>query len=215
MTVGRRHEILNWAYSAADRYIIEDDYDSDFRYVGKPVQPLQSMDSSGRVIYINTFTQSLAPSMRISYMVLPPQLLERFAEKLGFYACTVPVFEQLTLSEFMSRGHFDRHISRMKKLYRSRRDKMVSCISGGCLSDKIEIKGASAGLHLLLHSTAGMSEEHMTSVAAECGVRVYGLSEYYSFGEKNIPEGYVVAGYSGMKCEDIEEAVRLLEQVWG
>lgn len=214
MPVTRRHEILNWAYGSPCRYIIEDDYDSDFYFSGRPVPSFQSMDTMGRVIYINTFTKSLAPSMRISYMVLPPELLEQFTKKLGFYACTVPVFEQLTLSEFMKRGYFDRHISRMKKLYKSRRDWFIECVNKSSLSGHIEIKGAAAGLHLLLHSTDGMTEKQMTEASAAHGVRVYGLSEYYSFGEKNIPEGNVIAGYSGINFEDIEKGVGALEKAW-
>ncbi|MGN0621183.1 MAG: PLP-dependent aminotransferase family protein [Porcipelethomonas sp.] len=214
MPVSRRYEILNWAYAAPDRYIIEDDYDSDFRFSGRPVPALQSMDYQGRVIYINTFTKSLAPSMRIGYMVLPVQLLERFSKRLGFYACTVPVFEQLTLCEFITRGYFDRHISRMKKLYRTRRDRFLECVGNCRLSESTEIIGSAAGLHVLLHSLNGMSEKQMTDTAAECDVRVYGLSEYYSFGEKNIPEGIVVAGYSGMNCQQIEAGVNALEKAW-
>ena len=193
MPIARRHEILNWAYGSPCRYIIEDDYDSDFYFSGRPVPSLQSMDTMGRVIYINTFTKSLAPSMRISYMVLPSELLEQFTNKLGFYACTVPVFEQLTLSEFMKRGYFDRHINRMKKLYKSRRDWFIECVNKSSLSGHIEIKGAAAGPH---------------------GVRVYGLSEYYSFGEKNIPEGNVIVGYSGINFDDIEKGVCALEKAW-
>ena len=121
MPVSRRQEILGMVYSENGKYIIEDDYDSEFRFSGKPIPTLQSMDTGERVIYINTFTKTLAPSMRISYMVLPPHLVTAYRKRLGFYACTVPVFEQITLSEFLKQGFFERHISRMRKLYRKTR----------------------------------------------------------------------------------------------
>ena len=101
MPIGRRYELLSWAEEKEGRYIIEDDYDCEFRLAGRPIPPLQSIDQKGKVIYMNTFTKSLASTIRISYMVLPWELLQRFREKLGFYACTVSNFEQYTLAEFI------------------------------------------------------------------------------------------------------------------
>lgn len=214
MPAARRHEILSWAHSAEDRYIIEDDYDSDFRFNGKPVPTLQSLDGDSRVVYLNTFTKSLAPSMRIGYMVIPTGLLGAFDEKLGFYACTVPVFEQLILAEFMRRGHFERHISRMRKLYLSRRDFFINSLKESPLSRVLEVKGANAGMHLLLNSKCGMREKEMLEKAAAQGVRVYGLSEYYSFGKKEDDKGQVIAGYSGMSNDEIAQGISALENAW-
>lgn len=214
MPVNRRTEILNWANSSPNRYIIEDDYDSEFRFSGRPVPAMKSLDSRDRVIYINTFTKSLAPSMRISYMILPPKLLERFINELGFYACTVPVFEQLTLSKFMGRGHFERHIRRMKKLYRQRRDTLTDAIYSCRLKDCIHLKGLDSGLHVLMEIDNGMTEKQLVDSAAEEDVKVYGLSEYYSFGDKRIPASSIVAGYSGLDEKEIIDGIERLEKAW-
>ena len=107
--------LLEWAEGGEGRYLIEDDYDSEFRLAGRPIPTLQSIDRAGKVIYLNSFTKSIAPAIRISYLVLPPELMEEFRHRLGFYACTVPSFEQYTLARFLSRGYFEKHINRMKK----------------------------------------------------------------------------------------------------
>ena len=213
MPAARRHEILAWACASPDRYIIEDDYDSDFRLYGRPVPTLQSLDRSSKVVYLNTFTKSLAPSMRIGYMVIPPELLERFGEKLGFYACTVPVFEQLILAEFLKRGYFERHVSRLRKLYLSRREHFVKALEDSPLSGILEVKSSSGGTHLLLRATNGLGERELVERAAGEGVRVYGLSEYYSFGS-NPDEARVIAGYSGMSAQNISRGIAALERAW-
>ena len=214
MPAARRHEILSWAYSAEDRYIIEDDYDSDFRFSGKPVPALQSLDYANRVVYLNTFTKSLAPSMRIGYMVIPLDLLDRFDERLGFYACTVPVFEQLILAEFIRRGHFERHINRMRKLYLGRRDFFLKTLEASRLSEILEVQSTNAGMHLLLSSRCGLSERELLERAAAEDVRVYGLSEYYSFGGMYDGPGCVIAGYSGMSTEQLTQGIAALERAW-
>lgn len=214
MPAARRHEILSWAYSAEDRYIIEDDYDSDFRFSGKPVPALQSLDYANRVVYLNTFTKSLAPSMRIGYMVIPLDLLDRFDERLGFYACTVPVFEQLILAEFIRRGHFERHINRMRKLYLGRRDFFLKTLEASRLSEILEVQSTNAGMHLLLSSRCGLGERELLERAAAEDVRVYGLSEYYSFGGMYDGPGCVIAGYSGMSTEQLTQGIAALERAW-
>lgn len=214
MPVSRRQELLRWAYSREDRYIIEDDYDSEFRYAGRPIPTLQSMDKHGRIIYINTFTKSLAPSMRISYMVLPKQLCRKFTARLGFYSCTVPVFEQLTLAKFMKSRHFDRHINRMKKIYRQRRDILCKKISDCKLGSLVKISGCDAGMHLLLTVENGMKQNELLNSAAKEGARVYGLSGYYSFPVANIPENIVVAGFSGLNEQLLVNGAEALERAW-
>lgn len=214
MPVSRRTELLRWVYSREDRYIIEDDCDSEFRFAGRPLPTIQSMDRKGRVIYINTFTKTLAPSMRISYMVLPEQLLQRFTSRLGFYSCTVPVFEQLTLARFMEKGHFYRHINRMKKIYRGRRDILAKKISDGKLGEIVKISGCDAGMHMLLTVSNGMKQNELVISAAKQGARVYRLSEYYSFPVPNMPEDTVVAGFSGLTAEQLIKGADALERAW-
>ena len=126
--LARRLELLAWAKERDDRWIIEDDYDSEFRFAAHPLPTMQSLDTGGKVIYMNTFSKTLAPSIRISYMVLPPVLMESFRQTLGFYSCTVPSFEQYTLERFLSRGFFEKHINRMRKFYKGRRNRMLEAL---------------------------------------------------------------------------------------
>lgn len=214
MPVSRRQELLKWADVRDDRYIIEDDYDSEFRYEGRPIPPLLSMDKKGRVIYIHSFTKSLAPSMRISYMVLPKELVRTFRDRLGFYSCTVPAFEQYTLARFMSEGYFERHINRMKKLYRQRRDILIDCLTNGPLKDMVELSECDAGMHILLRFKCDKNGYVLVREAAKQGVKVYGLWEYYCFPEANMANDTIVMGFSGLNPEDIREGISRLEKAW-
>ncbi len=114
MPIAKRYELLAWVAQKAERYIVEDDYDSEFRFVGQPIPALKSIDMLGRVIYMNTFSKTLSSTVRIAYMVLPPELLNRFQQELGFYASTVSNFEQYILAEFIQQGYFEKHINRMR-----------------------------------------------------------------------------------------------------
>ena len=125
MSLSRRQALLRWAAESADRYIIEDDYDSEFRFNAHPMPALHTLDGGEKVIYLNTFSKTLAPSIRISYMVLPEKLMARFRKNLGFYSCTVPSFEQHTLERFLSRGYFEKHLNRMRKFYKSIRNRVT------------------------------------------------------------------------------------------
>ena len=127
--LSRRRELLRWASAEDGRYIIEDDYDSEFRFAGRPLPTLKAMDTAGRVIYMNSFTKSLAPSIRISYMILPSSLMEALQTRLGFYAGTVPSFEQYTLARFIREGYFEKHINRMRKFYKARRDTLLELVA--------------------------------------------------------------------------------------
>ena len=115
MPIRRRNALLAWAAEASERYIIEDDYDSELRHTGLPVPPLFSLDGQGRVLYLSTFSQTIAPSLRIAYLCLPPQLMERLRTQLGFYACAVPSFEQFTLARFIASGDYERHLNRLRR----------------------------------------------------------------------------------------------------
>ena len=212
MPVSRRMEILNMVYSSEGKYIIEDDYDSEFRFSAKPLPAMQSMDTKGRVIYINTFTKTLAPSMRISYMILPPQLVTEYRKRLGFYACTVPVFEQFTLAEFIRRGFFERHISRMRKLYRRKRDAFLDTAADWM---DIQLNGENSGLHFVVRIKNGKSEAELVKKAEENDIRLHGLSEYFWTMPQKMPESSIVIGYSGMAEEDIRKGAELIGRAWG
>jgi|BioPla2DNA2_1021312.scaffolds.fasta_scaffold00019_58 GntR family transcriptional regulator/MocR family aminotransferase len=212
MPVSRRMDLLNWAAQDENRFILEDDYDSEFRFTGKPIPALQSMDSLGQVIYINTFTKTLAPSLRISYIVLPKKLLKVYYNNFLFYSCTVPSFEQFTLYKFMHDGYFERHINRMRNIYRIRRDSLISMLMNSKLADCIEIIGQNAGLHFIMRVNNGMSEDELVIAAKEQDILVHGLSKYYT--NKNSIMPSIVIGYSTIQDKDLDVCVKLLEAAW-
>ena len=213
MPVSRRISLLHWAREKAGRYVLEDDYDSEFRFVGRPIPALQGMDPE-KVIYTNSFTRSLAPSLRISYLVLPPSLLEIYREKYLFYSCPVPNFEQNTLFRFMSLGYFESHLNRMRNAYKERRDQLVAAVMNSSLGGSVEVIGSDAGLHLLFRVNNGMNEKQLVSSAGAAGVRVYGAGEFSAGRAGNCPESTVVIGYSGFPAQNIAPAVERLERAW-
>ncbi len=213
MPAGRRADLLQWAQET-DSYIIEDDYDSEFRFDVKPLPCLQGLDDSGRVIYISTFSKSIAPAIRIGYMVLPEKLLPRFEAEFGFYSSTVSRFEQQTLCRFMQDGYFARHLNRLRNAYRQRKNALVSALNDAFGRQNITISGSHTGLHLLLQLHSGMTEAQLCATAENCGVHVNGLSAYYQKDIEACPAATVVLGYAAMSCADIENAVALLKTAW-
>ena len=179
MPVSRRYELLHWASKKSSRYIIEDDYDCEFRLFGKPIPPLQSIDKSEKVIYINTFSKTLAPTFRISYMVLPPHLASLFYAKLGFYFCTVSNFEQFTLAKFIEGGYFERHINRMRTYYRNKRDNLLQYLASCPASKALQVEGENSGLHFLLHLATEASDSQLRAAAATQGLQIKFLTDYY------------------------------------
>jgi len=241
MPVTRRGELLSWCMEADAghrRYIIEDDYDSEFRLAGRPIPSLMSIDRSGSVIYLNTFTKSVSPAIRISYMVLPEGLLQEYRQKLGFYSCTVANFEQYILAEFIRRGHFEKHINRMRNYYRQKRDRLLGALRKSRLKDSLDVHGADAGLHFLVTVNALCSEEVLTQRAEQKGIRIYGLSHYEALQENTEVAGKGPAGnsttqvaeiggnenaqvlpcmvvnYPGLTDEQIDALPELLQQAW-
>ena len=175
--VSRRRELLDWA-ETQNGWIIEDDYDSEFRFDTRPRPAMQSL-APERVIYMNSFSKSLAPSIRISYMVLPRGLMEQFQQTLGFYSCTVPSFEQYTLARFLSRGHFEKHINRMRKFYKTKRNRVVSILENWEFSNKLTILEQDAGLHFLVKADTSLTDRELEALLDRAGIRVLPLSSYY------------------------------------
>ena len=207
--VSRRMELLNWAKQG--NWIIEDDYDSEFRFDAHPKPTMMSLDGSGRVIYMNTFSKSLAPSIRISYMVLPGALMAEFQQRLGFYSCTVPSFEQYTLARFLSRGHFEKHINRMRKFYKNRRNNLVSLLENCTFSKNLTILEQDAGLHFLLKVDTALSDRELTARLREAGIRVKALSDYFHEQQQDLH--CLVVNYSDLKEEALSKAMKQLEDI--
>lgn len=206
--LSRRQELLAWAGSG-DRWIIEDDYDSEFRFAAHPLPAMQSL-APEQVVYINSFSKSLAPSIRISYMVLPPQLMAQFRRELGFYGCTVPSFEQYTLARFLSSGHFEKHLNRMRRYYQRRRNQVVAALSGCAAADRLTILEQDAGLHFLVQVDTRMTDAELTAWLESIGIRIQALSSFYhtqSPGDLHC----LVVNYSGLQDKELETALAKLE----
>ena len=209
--ISRRYELLGWASKSDGRYIIEDDYDSEFRLLGRPIPALQSIDVMDKVIYMNTFSKSLSSTIRISYMVLPQKLLKQFYEKLGFYSCTVSNFEQYTLARFISEGYFEKHINRMRNYYRNQRDILLESIRKSPLAGKIKIKEENSGLHFLMELQTEMPDDLLEEKAGRMGLRISCLSAYYHQPEE-AKQHVLVLNYSGIDREKMAEAIEILER---
>ena len=205
-SIARRQELLRWA-ARCDGYIIEDDYDSEFRFDAHPKPTMQSLDRSGRVIYMNTFSKSLAPSIRIGYMVLPPELMAAFRKNLVFYSCTVSSFEQYTLARFLSRGYFEKHINRMRKYYKNRRNQVLEALNNCPFAEKLTIREEDAGLHFLLKVDTSMTDDELVRHCESRGVRLRALSSYYRL---EVPENdlrCLVVNYAGLDQKELERVL--------
>jgi len=209
MPVSRRYELLGWASEQEGRYIIEDDYDCEFRLAGKPIPTLQSIDRMEKVIYINTFSQSLAPAFRMSYLVLPLHLVRRFYDTLGFYSGTVSCFEQLTLARFLDEGYFEKHINRMRTYYRNLRDQLLQEIRTSPLQSMVRISEEDSGVHFLMEVQTERSDEEIIEAGKAAGLLLSFVSEYY-YHESQKKEHVLVINYSGLSSERIPEVVSRL-----
>ncbi len=211
MPPSRRYELLGWAAKRSDRYIIEDDYDSEFRLSGKPLSTLKSVDALGRVIYMNTFTKTLASTVRISYMVLPPELSVRFTRENSYLSCAVSNFEQYTLARFMELGSFETHLNRMRRLCLRKRDAFMALIAKGPLGKHASVSGQNAGLHFLLTLRTSENDETIAERALSLGVRIAPLSRFFHDKKRALPHVFVIS-YSSVPLDALAGTVRALEQ---
>ena len=210
MPVRRRQELLSWAEAQPERYLIEDDYDSEFRYKGKPVPALQGMDRSQRVVYMGTFSKAIAPAIRVGYLVLPQKLLEKYEKSARFYSSTVSRVDQKILSQFIAGGYFERHLNRMRERYKGKHDLLLSLLKP--LERQFEILGEYAGLHVLIRARGPWPEHELTAAAEEAGLRVYGLSGFYMKREECTGRGTILLGYGGLQENEIRTGAGLLVQ---
>ena len=214
MPISRRYELLGWAAKKKERYIIEDDYDSELRLTEKPVPTLQSIDVSGKVIYMNTFSKTLASTVRISYMVLPKQLADRFYERLSFYSCTVSNFEQYTLAHFIENGSFEKHINRLRNYYQNKRDEILSAFRQSGLTECISISGEETGMHFLMQVHAKKKEDELIKEARAKGIRLVPVSDYCHAGSGSVfEENTFVMNYASVDVDKIGQIVSILERM--
>jgi len=212
LSATRRAQALNWAAQSPSRYIIEDDYDSEFRYTGKPIPALQALDRNDKVIYMSTFTKSLMPSLRVAYFVLPPKLLATYNDVFNYYSSTVPRFDQHIVANFMRDGHFSKHLNRMRKVYRKKHEKLTTILEN--YSTQIKITGEQAGMHILLDVQHALSEKQLQQRANDAGIGIYPLSAY-RLDENKASQAQFLLGFGGIPVHEIEPSVEKLMHCWG
>lgn len=211
MPIGRRLELLKWADEKEGRYIVEDDYDSEFRYKGKPVPALQGYDRQEKVIYLGTFSKSIAPAIRLSYMVLPGPLLKVYEKRYSFVNSTVSKVDQKIVKKFLEEGYYERHLNRMRAVYKGRHDVLLEELKP--LRDICTVSGEHAGVHLLLTFENGLTEKELIARAEEADIKVYGLSQY-CIREKEDEKPTILLGYANLSENQIKDAVHILESCW-
>lgn len=207
MPVKRRQELLSWASLLKNRYIIEDDHDSEFRYKGRPIPALKGMDTFGKVIYLGTFSRAIAPAIRVGYMVLPEELLTVYNEHLRTFSSTVSRVDQYIITHFLADGYFERHLNKIRTLYKNKHDLLLQALK--IFRDTILIEGEHAGLHLVIYFKTVLTEEELIRLAAEKGIKLYGLNRHYI---KEIPDALpgILLGYANLSEKEIKEGVAAL-----
>ena len=213
MTAKRRQELLKWLEDEKDRYIIEDDYDCEFRYRGRPISALYSLDQSHHVIYMNTFSKTLSPAIRISYMILPEHLLQKYIDTAGFFSNTSSNLEQYTLARFFKDGCFTRHLNRMRKYYHIQGEQLAETIKNTPSIPYTEISGIESGTHLLVKLNTELSDQEIKRKAKEKQINLCCLSEFCI----DSPARYqhtLVLNYTSMNAEQMQEVIQKLGEIF-
>ncbi|MDF1493166.1 MocR-like pyridoxine biosynthesis transcription factor PdxR [Caproiciproducens sp. CPB-2] len=211
LSVGRRKELLKWARDHG-AFLIEDDYDSEYRYDANPVPSLQSLDQDDRVAYIGTFSKSFSPALRVNYMVLPKRLLPQYLRLFSSYSSPASWLTQEALARYVASGEYTRNVRRMCAAYRKRHDVLTQEISRQ-FGERVVIHGRGAGLHLILEFPKGADSSRLIQRAEEAGVHVYPVQPFW-FHPENCPENLVFVGYSLLDEQSIREGIRALRQAW-
>jgi len=211
MPYAKRLKLLQWA-AQAEGYIIEDDYDGEFRYHGRPIPSLQGLDAAGRVVYMGTFSKSLLPAIRISYMVLPPSLLTLYLEQLADYDQTASRIHQQTLALFMKTGDWERHIRKMRTLYKKKHDALLRLLQEE-MGEAIRITGQDAGISVTVEVRSRCDAQTLTELAAAAGIRVY-PTDHKWLGPRDQDYPSFQFGFGGQSVEEMEAGIRLLGEAW-
>lgn len=233
-SIGRRYELLAWASENNERYLIEDDFDCEFRLTGRPIPSMQSIDTQGKVIYTNTFSKTLGPAFRLGYMVLPQRLKEQFDKKLSFYSCTVSAVDQLALARFIEQGDYERHINRMRTYYRSLRDALISALMNSSFASRVSFYSQDSGIHFVMQVQTNKPEQMLAQALRARGINIASLSEFYfdeaSWSKKlsachsahhsaehnktSLSRARFFMGYSGLAQEAIPSVIKTMEEVF-
>lgn len=209
MSIERRAALLQWA-ALSEAFIIEDDYDSEFRYKGLPIPSLANIDQLQRVIYFGTFSKTLLSSLRVSYMILPKSLVEDFTFFNQEQKSVVSKMHQLVLADFLAQGLFDKHLAKMRTIYRKKQQTLLAAIRSH-FSEEFEIIGENAGLHIIVKLPKRLSEHDAIQLAHTVGVIVYPCSTSFQHPSEH---SMIIIGYGGLSMEQIDEGITLLASVW-
>jgi GntR family transcriptional regulator/MocR family aminotransferase len=205
MSLNRRLALLEWSREAR-AWIVEDDYDSEYRFSGRPLEALHGLDRGGRVLYIGTFSKVLFPSLRLGYLVAPPELLAGLKATQRLIAVHPPLLEQLALTDFLIEGYFARHIRKMRQLYQERRDALVEALTRE-LGNKLDITVPEAGMHLSAWLPAGMSAQAVAQRAAESGLRILPISHF----SQRVPQSDgLVLGFANSSPQELRAGAHTL-----
>ena len=208
MSAGRRLQLLDWARRTG-AWVLEDDYDSEYRYESQPIAALQGLDRDARVVYIGTFSKVLFPALRVGYVVIPPDLVPRFAAVRQAMDILSPTLPQAVLTDFLQEGHFGRHLRRMRQLYGARRDALVLALRGE-IGDALQVQGAQAGVHLVATLARPADDRAIAERAARAGLWVMPLSSCYA---GRVTRRGLVLGYGGTEADEMAAAVGRLRRV--
>ena len=211
MPVNRRYELLAWANESSDRYIIEDDYDSEFRMNGHPIPPILSIDACEKVIYINTFSKSLTSTIRISYMVLPEHLANEFYRRLSFYSCTVSTFEQYTLARFISEGYFEKHINRMRLHYGRKRQSVLSSIKGCFTEKECRVIENDSGLHFIIQFDTNIPDKTVEELLFKKGIKLQAITHFNLIKPKEDRHQFII-NYSNIDADRIMDKLLIIKE---
>lgn len=209
MPLARRLALLAWARTRG-AVIIEDDYDGDLRYEGSSLAALQGVDEDGRVVYLGTFSKVLFPALRLGYLVLPDSLIAPFTQAKELVDRGAPTLTQAAVADFLTEGHFERHLRHLRRLYGEKRATLVQALED-VLEDRVRFSPVAAGLHVMIHLDPGIDELTLAHRAAERGVRIYPGAPYHL--ERPAPPS-ILLGFSGLSDVDIIEGVRRLAPAW-
>lgn len=211
MPAARRRELINWAMEGEHRYIIEDDYDSEFRYRGRPIPAMQGMGGEECIIYTGTLSKAIAPAIRASFMLLPRSLMRRYEKNLSYLSCTVPKHDQNILLHFLSGGYFERHLNKMRTLYKSKQEALLEELAD--FSGDFRIHGDQAGLHVIIESP-DQEDRTLAKKALAKGVRVYPLSDFF-IRKQERKNRSLILGFAALSREEIKEGCGILRAAWG
>ena len=211
LPVAKRLSILKWA-AETDSYVIEDDYDSELRYNIKPIPSLHSLDANGRTIYLGTFSKSMSPDLRVSYIVLPKQLLEIYRKKYRLAYCSIPTFLQEALGNFIDSGEYERHVNMLRTHFRKKNSLIVEKLSASGLP-KMQLYGEDAGLHFIMSVDTKLTQEEIISRFAEGGIKVYPTTPFW-IDESQCPHNQIMVGFSAIPMDVLEQALSDFINVW-